>query len=422
MNRFLSRYSALCVLALFLGVQHDVGVVLRPFDALVGVGGLLLVGRASVRGHIDTLRKPAVYYLFVATYTYRCLNGFFLTGVGTALKETLQVIEFVLLIQLVAVSTRTIRDRQLFFRTLLIGFGVLVALTAGWHISNGSYAGYKALGALKYVFSLLALLAFARYLRSESDRQTAIVLLIALLLMILSGERKGWMAFAGGAGMMYFVFHGGSLRRMLSVLLRPRVLIGGGTTLAVILIGVSQIEYVAQQFRTVGDVYVLLSNFNLQMDLSAFETSGSNLVRLYALLFTFRTVLAHPWFGVGTGGWGEAIKNAAHSGGGNYVLGAHSEYQRFAVENGLIGLGLYMLSWGAAIRDSVRRYHRTASSSETMELEVVGLAFFGAVINLFLGGGALNVLFMALAVGLLVGLENDPARKGELTTTSSDSG
>jgi hypothetical protein len=47
MDRFLSRYAALCVLSLFLGIQYDIGVVLRPFDALVVAGGLILVGRAS---------------------------------------------------------------------------------------------------------------------------------------------------------------------------------------------------------------------------------------------------------------------------------------------------------------------------------------------------------------------------------------
>jgi uncharacterized membrane protein YvlD (DUF360 family) len=158
MDRFLSRYAALCVLSLFLGIQYNIGVVLRPFDALVVAGGLILIGRASVRGYIDTLKKPAVYYLFAATYFYRCINALFLSGTGTALKDTLQVVEFFLLVHLIAVATRTEEDRRLFFRILLIGSGLMAALTAIWHVGNGYYAGYKELGGTKYVFSLFGLL------------------------------------------------------------------------------------------------------------------------------------------------------------------------------------------------------------------------------------------------------------------------
>lgn len=208
---------------------------------------------------------------------------------------------------------------------------------------------------------------------------------------------------------MYLVNQGGSVRHLLSTILRPRALIGGTVGIVGVVVFGLQFEYVADQLEAIGDVYVLLSNFHLQMDLSAFETSGSNLARLYILLFTVRTVLAHPWFGVGTGRWHEALSDWAYSGKSQYMIGAHSEYQRFTVENGITGLGLYMLAWGGVIRDSVRWYHRTASSDGTRKLEITGLALFGALTNLFLGGGALNILFMALSVGLLVGLENDAA-------------
>ncbi|MBB4062117.1 O-antigen ligase [Salinibacter ruber] len=418
MDRFLSRYSALCVLGLFTGFQYDIGVVLRPFDVLLGLGGLFLVGRASIRGRIDTFKKPTVYYLFVATYSYRCVNAIFLSGTGTALKETLQVLEFVLLAHLIAVSTRKTEHRRLFFQTLLSGSGLLALFAAGWHVSNGYYAAYKELGDAKYVFSLFALLAFSAYLRDES-RYTGVLLPVAVVLVVLSGERKGWVALLGGGGLMYFVYQGGSIRHLLARIFQPRVLVTGATVVAMMVAIGLQFEYVTRQIETTGDVYVLLSNFNLRMDLSAFETSGSNLARLYILLFTVRMALAHPWFGVGTGRWHEALAEVAYSEKSQYMVGAHSEYQRFTVENGLIGLALYVLAWGAAIRDSVRRYQHSEGGSKGGRLEVVGLAFFGALINLFLGGGALNILFMALAVGLLVGLENDLDRKKLLSASSS---
>jgi len=418
MDRFFSRYVALCVLSLFMGIQYKAGVVLRPFDALIGMGGLLLVGRASVRGSIDALKKPAAYYLFVVTYSYRCLNAIFLSGAGTVLKETLQVIEFVLLAHLIAASTRTEEGRRIFFRTLLVGSGIMALLTVIWHVSNGHYAGYKELGDSKYIFSLFALFALGKYLRSESERYIIGVLLGATILTVLSGERKGWLALIGGGGAMYFVFLGGTVRHLLSILFRPRFVLGGIVALVSVIAVALQFEYVIQQVETIGDVYVLLLNFDLQMDLSAFETSGSNLARLYILIFTIQTVMSHPWFGVGTGRWHEALAKAAYSDKSSYMIGAHSEYQRFAVENGFTGLGLYVLAWGVAVRDAFQRYYRRARATEERVLEVVGVSLFGVLINLFLGGGALNIVFMALAVGLLVGLENDDRIPDQSATAS----
>jgi hypothetical protein len=407
MNRFLARYAAFCVLSLFLGINYDVGVILRPFDAFVAFGGMILVGRASVRGYIDRLKKPTVYYLFAATYFYRCANALFLSGMGAALKETLQIIEFLLLIHLIAVSTRSTKHRQVFFQTLFVGFGVMALATAAWHIGNGSYANYKGLGPLKFTFSFFGLLALRDYLREKPKRFAALVLLGAILLTVLSGERKSWVALAGAGGGMYVFFRGGNIWQVLLNLLRPRVLVGGGTVLiATAAIGL-QFEYVFGQFENMRDVYLLLSNFDLQMDLSAFETSGSNLARLYALLFTIRTTMAHPWFGVGTGRWLDEIKAASNSNGDTYVLGSHSEYQRFAVENGLTGLFLYVVSWVVAFRQATRIYRRSVSPGVRSDaLTVIGIIGFGALINFFLGGGALNTVYLALAIGLLVGFEN----------------
>lgn len=407
MDRLLSRYAALCVLSLFLGIQYEVGVVLRPFDALVGLGGLLLIGRASVRGRIDSIRKNPAYTLFLATYGYRCVSGFFLSSPGTAIKETIQVIEFVILIHLVASATRDEERRRRFFRVLLIGLGGLSVATALWHISKGSFANYKDLGDLKYAFSLFALIVATSYLRSKTTVRR-MVLIAAVFLTILSGERKGWVALAGAGAAVYFVFQGRSVRHLVSSLLQPRVLVSGGITITVLVAAALQFEYVRRQFRTMYDLYVIASNISLQMDLSAFETSGSNLARLYILLFTIRTAFAHPIFGVGTGKWHDALAQTAQSGSSNYMIGAHSEYQRLTVENGLLGLGLYLLTWFVTLRGAVRFFRQAPDHLRTSILTVIGVAVFGALINLFLGDGALNILFLALPVGLLLGFENDP--------------
>jgi len=206
---------------------------------------------------------------------------------------------------------------------------------------------------------------------------------------------------------MWFLFQGGSIRQIFSFVFRPRVLFGGGALLTGVVVAGLQFEYVSRQFETIGDVYVLLSNLDLRMDLSAFDTSPSNLTRLYIFLFTVRTALTHPWFGVGTGRWHDAIAEMSSSESARYIAGAHSEYQRFTVENGLTGLVLYVSAWIVAFRQALRSYRASSTGMKIDVLTTVGVVVYGALINLFLGGGALNILYLALVTGLLVGVKND---------------
>jgi hypothetical protein len=337
---------------------------------------------------------------------YRCLNAFLFSGAGTAVKETIQFTEFIILVHLVASATKSEQNRRVFFRVLFVGLGVISIAAAVWHISNGMYASYKELGAPKYAFAFFALLAVVSYLRNRTSKKGWIVVL-ALILTVLSGERKGWVALFGAGAIIYFVLQGRSMTRLIAGFLHPKFLIGGGAIAAIVLGVALQFEYVAGQFRSFYDLYVIASEISLQMDFSRFDTSGSNLARLYILLFAVRTTLAHPLFGVGTGRWHEALAQAAGAEGPLYSIGAHSEYQRFAVENGLTGLALYITSWIFAARRAIYAFRSCTSSAKEDTLAILGIVVFGAVINLFLGGGAFNIIYLALATGLLVGLDND---------------
>lgn len=405
-DRILPSYSAICVVSLFLGLNYEAGpVVLRPFDALVLGGGGLMLAASLLRGRIRQIRKGGVYFLFIILYSYRVLNALFLNGVGEAIVEFVQVCEFLVLIHLIAGCTKEKNSRRVFLRTLLVGSGLIAVTVALWHVSQGSYAGYKRLGDSKLIFSLFALLAVVRYM---SDKENGgFWVFFAVLLALLSGERKGWVALAGSVAIVYMVIQGVSLRRALTRMLRPRIIFVG-SILAAIGIGVAlQFEYVERQFTSMYDLYLIASEIELDVDLSQFETSGSNLARLYILLFAIRATLAHPFFGVGTGRWHDALNQMARTDDSRFMIGAHSEYQRLAVENGLTGLSLYITLWVLAIRRAVRFARLSLANQQSSALVVVGLTVFGALINFFLGGGALNTIYLALSVGLLLGLEND---------------
>lgn len=403
-------YTAICIVSLFSGVTYDVGpIVLRPFDAMVLMGGAIITAAASVRGRIRHLRKNSLYYLFLFLYVYRVINGALLTGAGEAVKELIQATEFIVLIHLISITTFTEEKRRKFLRVLLFGFGVSATVVAVWHIGQGSYANYKRLGDPKLLFGAFALLAIGRYMNSGAKESGGVLMAFALLLAILSGERKGWVALAGAVATMYVVMQNVSIRRVFARILRPRVVLAGGV-LAVVGIGIAlQFEYIERQFASMYDLYIIASKVDLEMDLSQFETSSSNLARLYILLFAVRATLAHPVFGAGTGRWHDALNQMARTDDSRFMIGAHSEYQRFAVENGLTGLFLYVTLWVLAIRRAIHFEKLFPVNQQHSAIIIVGLSVFGAIINLFLGGGALNTIYLALSVGLLTGLENDRA-------------
>jgi O-antigen ligase len=178
------------------------------------------------------------------------------------------------------------------------------------------------------------------------------------------------------------------------------VVLAGG-----VLVGSSS-GYVVGQIQTLSDMWSSLKGGGIQFRQGQ---SLSNQVRLFLLQFTIETVKAHPWWGIGVGEFKEAIQFAAP--GERFVKGSHSEYQRYAVETGLTGLGLYLLTWALMIRRAWRVVRRTDLAKQTETALVVGLVVYGAVINLFLGGGALNILFLVLPAGLLQGILNEEKQR-----------
>lgn len=408
-DRLLPTYTALCILSLFVDLVYKVGgTALRPFDAMVGLGLFLIVAAACVRGKIRPLNKVGIFYVFILLYTYRFLNGLLLSGVGVAVKEFVQAIEFVGLIYMVGMATSTVSGREKFLKWLFWGFGVIASFAAVWHISQGELVNYKQLGASKLSFSLFALFAIPAYLRKRSF-SLAMVMGLAILLTLLSGERKGWVALAAAGGAVFYVMRGMRIGAVLKTVFQPKYVAMAGTSVLIIAAVASQIEYVSKQFQSIRDVFLLLSEVDLRQANVDIETTGSNVARLYLLLASMRMLLENPLFGVGTERFKTELAQGFTENG--VVQGAHSEYQLLAAENGVIGLVLYSTIWFVAIRKAayltrvapVGRYYPRAA--------ILAFTVFGAVINLFLGGGALNIVFMAVAVGLLVGFRNERVTK-----------
>jgi O-antigen ligase len=100
-----------------------------------------------------------------------------------------------------------------------------------------------------------------------------------------------------------------------------------------------------------------LLNLSTQADLSVAEVTGPELVttlsnaqRIFAQNVSTNLIDDHPWFGVGTNGYLIFVQNAYGDLPRYLTIGIHNEFRRIWVENGLVGLAIYVLPW---IRSSI---------------------------------------------------------------------
>ncbi|MFB6224988.1 MAG: hypothetical protein ABEI13_00850, partial [Candidatus Paceibacteria bacterium] len=253
--RYISPYYVgFCILSLFTGIAYETGtVVVRPFDILIGMGMLVAIGKACRRGSVQALRKGAPYYLFAILYLYRGISGVVWSEPVLGVKELLQGIEFIFLIHLVTHATKRPDDRRRFLRTLHVGLGIIAVVTALLHIVNGRYSGYKFLAELgytatqpqKYAFGLFGLTAFVFWMGERKNVHTLSVLVVAILLCFLSGERKGWMALVAAVMAIYYAAADFRVWAMLRSVFRVRYL----TVIGLIVLG----SMLASNFEYVGE-------------------------------------------------------------------------------------------------------------------------------------------------------------------------
>jgi O-antigen ligase len=134
--------------------------------------------------------------------------------------------------------------------------------------------------------------------------------------------------------------------------------------------------------------------------------NASNRNRLFLLSLTIQSIQDRPMFGYGTERFKQVSNERAQSIPGVKSHGAHSEYQRMAVNNGSLGLALYLLIW-ILLFDDIRK-HRSFYINNTFTLWIFTTVFviFGIVINLFLGGGIINRVLLIIPAAGVVALRN----------------
>lgn len=406
LRKILAVFVGLLLVSLFSGIAVEAGpVVVRPFD--VGLVGALFIlgGIISVSGRLHLNWRDPILLSFLLLALYIFLNGLWLASTTEAVVSLVQNVEYVLVLLLIADLSRRPSDRRVFIKTLVIGFAVMAAVTALWHIAQGQVFSYKLLTAPKAAFGFFTLFACVLYFVRQNSVYT-LLFVGSFLLLVLSGERKSWVAFAGAFFFILWVRQRVMRRgRGASQSFWLRNLGAAAVLVAALAVITPYVPYISNQVSTLWTAVSAIS-----MEGIAYEAGGigSNRARLYLLDFSIQSVKEHPVFGIGTGQFREAL--GLYSFGEGFVLGSHNEYQRIAVENGLVGLFMYVLVWLFMLRRSLTLVKSTAEGRLFSLLVATGLLAYGAIINLFLAGGALNTVYLILPAGLLMGLSAQAER------------
>jgi O-antigen ligase len=409
LNRFTCYAIGGAIVTLFFGWERSLGPVkVRAFDlvfALAVCGGMC--GELARRWSAAWLRDDSVV-LIAAFFLYQALNGLLLSGALPAAKETVQYLEFLLVLLVVARVTDRPESRRSFHQAMWSGIVILWLWTTFWHVSHGRWAGYKILEEAKYSYGLVAFLAVCCVLVIPPRHRWPArwFLIVAVGLMILSGERKGWVSFLA-ASLIITWWYGRATRSVSALSRRPLVplalLAAPAVIVFAILPGSRAGSYVARQMASFQDVLGGLGRGGETYDTAA---TSSDRHRLYMLQLTLGAFARHPLFGLGTDGFKAGVARSS-----TVVYGVHNEYGRVAVENGLVGLALYGACWLLVLwraRFLVRIY---AERADLPLLLSAGLAVYGCVLVMFVGVAAVNKMLLVVPAGLLLGYRTELERQ-----------
>lgn len=170
------------------------GIALAPSDivSLLSIGFTALV---VLEGKAEKLMHPCMGFLVLFT-GYVFLNGLLnRVPLMPLVIETVQWLAILCLLSLMyAYGVFDDEWVMVYFTYLLFFICTLVAL---WHFAQGYQSGFKLLGVSKYGFGVLCSLL---YLYRDKVRAFHLLMLVALVLLVLSQERKALLGF----GLLFF--------------------------------------------------------------------------------------------------------------------------------------------------------------------------------------------------------------------------
>lgn len=391
--------------SLFLGVELKAGgVLVRPFDFALVV--LLAYAAMTLPRSIlfRAVKRPVFVWLLVVLMMIEVVNSLFLVSISSFVKETLQNIEHLIFLFALSALCVTPQARSRFLDALLIGVSIIAVGAVFYHFSIGEMFRFKDLGEPKYTFGIMTSLLVVRLLVGESRRKVLLTLLVvvAIILTLASGERKGWIALviavAIVAGLSLLVSHGGAISSRLVLAFAAMVPIAG---VVLLFLQLSETSYIDEQIETIVGLSSMSTNEeNL---IYSDHIKISNRVRYFMTTRAIEYIENNPVFGIGTDQLKDNLEYDYPFLPKIFFVGAHNEYLRFGAENGVPSLIVYSIMWVLIIFHAARIYVFTPRDDILTSALVLNLAVYGAVANLFMGGDAVNTMLAMVPMALVMG-------------------
>jgi O-antigen ligase len=165
------------------------GIALAPSD----IASLLSLGLSALVVMESKTRKllhPCIGFVLLFT-GYVFINGLLnRVPLMPLITETVQWVAILSLLGLLFAYGAFEDERVMVYFSYILF--VICCLVAAWHFAQGYQSGFKLLGVSKYGFGLLCSLL---YLYRDKIRAFHILMLIALVLLVLSQERKALLGF-----------------------------------------------------------------------------------------------------------------------------------------------------------------------------------------------------------------------------------
>ena len=334
----IKKYNIICValvLSIFIQLRYVTElVIIRPFDFIAVITFLYLIFKKE---EVKEKISPGFYYIF----PFLIFHSFSALFVSTDnfLRETLQVILIIMFAFILSDFKSKINYRKIIFY-LLIGSVFLMTFVILWHIRNNIWVGWKSLPDTRILFTVVALFLFA-YLNtieiSQKHKFKIFILFIGFfLILLLSGERKALLVFLFLILMHYT--YGFTLRAIIGVVATYFILIFLANTIDNVY--VARIINSLVRITETGNI-----DFTLQTGILKEADSYSNLQRAFAFNISKEYFLRNPIIGIGTNNFILTLNHEYHYLPYFLMVGIHNEFFRIPVENGLVGLFLYLMIW-----------------------------------------------------------------------------
>jgi len=328
---FLWLFIGFCTLFTWVQVRTPL-VLMKPFDLFGLLVAPVIVLGAILNGKLPRSNGFFLIALFLILNTILALK----LGPKNGVREGVQAVELICFAAALSIY-HTEFDWHRMARWFLAVALLITAYNGYWHISNGFTVGWKRLDEPKLLFSYAPPVIFAlmlMYRRQASAADYAIVAAIALVL-VLSGERKAQLIFALHLALLCAVGY-----------LRIWVLAAGGLVVGPLLyIVIMSDNYLRQQFTSTVDFAAPQTFTLVEMADPRSGVTQSNGQRIFAAQFSAELIRANPIWGIGTNGYHPLVQRSYSWLPPHFLVSIHNEFQRVAVENGLFGLGVYVLPW-----------------------------------------------------------------------------